>query len=129
MALFPAGSALGLYGLFMLMYVAPKLAGFLDVALTPGGLKRYGGGARFALGASVEIVFSLLIAPCVTLRTSLFMAGFSAIQWNPDIKAFYDRLRAKGKHHLSALVAAMRKLVILANAVVARDADWQPTRP
>ena len=63
------------------------------------------------------------------LRTSLFMAGFSAIQWNPDIKAFYDRLRAKGKHHLSALVAAMRKLVILANAVVARDADWQPTRP
>ncbi len=85
MALFPAGSALGLYGLFMLMYVAPKLAGFLDVALTPGGLKRYGGGARFALGASVEIVFSLLIAPCVTLRTSLFMIGLAfgrAVIWN-----------------------------------------------
>lgn len=63
------------------------------------------------------------------LRTSLFMAGFSAIQWNPDIKAFYDRLRRNKKHHLTALVAAMRKLVILANAVVARDSDWQPTRP
>lgn len=63
------------------------------------------------------------------LRTSLFMAGFSATQWNPDIRAFYERLRAKGKHHLTALVAAMRKLVILANTVVARDTDWQPNRP
>lgn len=63
------------------------------------------------------------------LRTSLFMAGFSATRWNPDIKAFYDRLRTNGKHHLTALVAAMRKLVILANAVVARNSDWQTTRP
>jgi len=63
------------------------------------------------------------------LRTSLFMAGFSAARWNPDIKAFYDRLRTNGKHHLTALVAAMRKLVILANAVVARNSDWQTTRP
>lgn len=63
------------------------------------------------------------------LRNSVFMAGFSATRWNPDIKAGYDRLRARGKHHLTALVAAMRKLVILANAVVARDTDWQPVRP
>ena len=63
------------------------------------------------------------------LRTSLFMAGFSSIQWNPDIKAFYDRLRANKKAHLTALVAAMRKLVILANALVAKNADWQPYRP
>jgi transposase len=63
------------------------------------------------------------------LRKSLFMAGFSAIQWNPDIKAFYDRLRAKGKHHLTALTAAMRKLIILANAIVARNTDWTPERP
>ncbi len=85
MALFPAGSALGLYGAFMLMYLAPKLAGFIDVAMTPGGLSRYGGGARFALGAFVEIVFSLLLAPSVTLRTSLFMIGLpfgKAVTWN-----------------------------------------------
>lgn len=63
------------------------------------------------------------------LRNSLFMAGFSATRWNPDIKACYDRLRTRGKHHLSALVAAMRKLVILANAVVARDTDWLPVKP
>ena len=63
------------------------------------------------------------------LRTSLFMSAFSATRWNPGIKAFYERLRNKGKPHLTALVAAMRKLVILANAVVARNTDWQPVRP
>jgi membrane glycosyltransferase len=84
-SLFPAASALGLYGAFMLMYLAPKLAGFLDVAMTPGGLARYGGGARFARGAATEIVFSLLLAPSVTLRTSLFMLGLlfgKAVTWN-----------------------------------------------
>ena len=49
-ALFPSGSALGLYGAFMFMYLAPKLAGFLDIAMTRGGLARYGGGLRFAGG-------------------------------------------------------------------------------
>lgn len=63
------------------------------------------------------------------LRKSLFMAGFTAIRWNPGIKAFYSRLKAKGKHHLAALTAAMRKLIILANAVVARNSDWTPERP
>ncbi len=85
MALFPAGSALGLYGLFMLMYLAPKLAGFLDIALTKGAVARYGGAAWFALGALVEIAFSLLLASAVTLRTSLFMIGLAfgrAVVWN-----------------------------------------------
>jgi membrane glycosyltransferase len=84
-ALFPAASALGLYAVFMLMYLAPKLAGFVDIALTRGGLARYGGGARFAAGATVEILFSLLLAPAVTLRTSLFMLGLAfgrAVVWN-----------------------------------------------
>ena len=43
--------------------------------------------------------------------------------------ASYDCLRANKKAHLTALVAATRKLVILANALVARNADWQPYRP
>lgn len=63
------------------------------------------------------------------LRKSVFMAAFAACQWNPDLKTFYKRLRAKGKHHLTALVAVMRKLVILANAVIARNSEWTPTPP
>ena len=59
---FPSGSALGLYVVFMFMYLAPKLAGFLDIALTKGGLARYGGGLRFALGAMTELLFSFLVS-------------------------------------------------------------------
>jgi membrane glycosyltransferase len=75
LSLFPAGSAIGLYLTYLAMYVAPKLVGFLDVALRPGGLDRYGGGLRFAAGALVERGFSLLLGAATTLRTTLFMLG------------------------------------------------------
>ena len=63
------------------------------------------------------------------LRKSLFMAAFTATRWNPGIKAFYTGLKNRGKHHLLANTAAMRKLVILANAIVARNSPWMPTPP
>jgi membrane glycosyltransferase len=72
---FPAGVAISVYLVFILMFLAPKLAGFADVALTQGGLARYGGGARFALGAVCELAFSFLVGAATTLRTSLFMVG------------------------------------------------------
>jgi membrane glycosyltransferase len=75
MARFPALSALGLYGVWLFMYLAPKLAGFADIALTRGGLARYGGGLRFAAGALFELAFSFLLGAATTLRTSLFMIG------------------------------------------------------
>jgi membrane glycosyltransferase len=82
---FPAVSAGALYLLFLAFYLAPKLAGFADVALTPGELARYGGVTRFALGAVTEIVFSFLIGAATTLRTSLFLIGLAfgrTIGWN-----------------------------------------------
>ena len=72
---FPAASAAGLYVVFLLMYLAPKLAGFLDIALTPGGMARYGGALRFSLGCLTELLFSFLLGASTTLRTSLFMIG------------------------------------------------------
>jgi transposase len=54
------------------------------------------------------------------LRKSVFMGAFCATQWNPDLKAFYKRLRGNNKSHLCAIIAVARKLVILANAIVAR---------
>jgi len=62
------------------------------------------------------------------LRKSLFMAAFCATTWNKDLKAFYLRLRQRGKHHLTAIIATARKLVILANTVVARNAPWTECR-
>jgi transposase len=52
------------------------------------------------------------------LRRALYMAA--AARCNPDLKAVYERLRAAGKKPKVALVAVMRKLVILANALVAQ---------
>jgi transposase len=60
------------------------------------------------------------------LRRSLFMGAFTASRCNPDLKALYQRLRANGKHHLVATIAVARKLVILANSVVARGTPWTP---
>lgn len=59
------------------------------------------------------------------LRKTAYMAAFaSAMQWNPDLKAFYKRLVAKGKAHTSAVTACARKIIHLANAVIARGTPW-----
>ena len=60
------------------------------------------------------------------LRRALYMAALSATRCNPDLKAVYDRLRAAGKKPKVALVAVMRKLVILANALVTQNRLWEP---
>ena len=45
---------------------------------------------------------------------------------NPALKAFYDRLLADGKKPKVALIAVMRKLVILANTLVCENRTWEP---
>ncbi|MDO9441351.1 MAG: glucans biosynthesis glucosyltransferase MdoH [Beijerinckiaceae bacterium] len=99
-ALFPAASALGLYAVFLAMYLAPKLAGFIDIAMTPGGLARYGGAGKFLGGALLELGFSFLLGAATTLRTSLFMIGLlfgRSVIWNGQ---------ARDAHALSFATAA-----------------------
>ena len=48
---------------------------------------------------------------------------------NPVLKAFYQRLLAKGKEPKVALVACMRKLIIILNTMLARRQKWNPGRP
>lgn len=50
------------------------------------------------------------------LKRTLFMAAMTARRCNPDLRAFYERLIANGKPKMIALVAVMRKLVVIANA-------------
>lgn len=82
---FPAGAAMALYGLFFLMYLMPKLAGFLDILISGDGAKRYGGVPRFLAGAVTELVFSFLQGAISTFRTTIFMIGLafgkSSISW------------------------------------------------
>jgi len=60
-----------------------------------------------------------------TVRAPLYMATLVATRRNPVIRAFYQRLRAAGKPPLVALVAAMRKLLTILNAMVKHDTPWQ----
>ena len=85
LAAFPAGAAMLLYGLFFLMYLMPKIAGFLDILLSKEGTTRYGGAPRFLAGVATELVFSFLQGAVSTFRTTLFMIGLlfgrSNIAW------------------------------------------------
>ena len=60
---------------------------------------------------------------------SLHMAATSAIRCNPQMQAFFERLRASGKQHKVAMVAVMRKLITLVNALLRADREWQPAPP
>jgi transposase len=61
------------------------------------------------------------------LRTLLYMpiAG-AATRHNPVLKAYYQRLRAKGKEGKVAVVACMRKMIVILNTMLARDQTWNP---
>jgi len=61
------------------------------------------------------------------LRAALYMAALSASQHEPQIKAFYDQLRARGKTAKVALVACMHKLLTIMNAIVRSGQPWSPT--
>lgn len=58
------------------------------------------------------------------VRTVLFMATLCAIQHNPVIKVFYQRLLKNGKHKKVAIVACMRKMIVLLNAMVRDETYW-----
>lgn len=61
-----------------------------------------------------------------TVRAMLYMATLTAIRFNPLIRAFYQRLVASGKVRKVALVACMHKLLTILNAMVRRNAPWDP---
>ncbi len=62
------------------------------------------------------------------IRRVLYMATLSAARHNPSIKAFYDRLLAAGKFPKVALVACMRKLLTVLNAMVRHNKPWDQSR-
>ncbi|MDO3384277.1 IS110 family transposase, partial [Gilvimarinus sp. SDUM040013] len=59
------------------------------------------------------------------IRTVLYMAMLSAIQCNPTMKEFYNRLVDEGKHKKVALTACMRKMMTILNAMIRDGKEWQ----
>ncbi len=58
------------------------------------------------------------------VRRALYMATLAAIRFNRVIRQFYDRLVAAGKPKKVAIVACMRKLLTIPNAMVRSGASW-----
>ena len=58
------------------------------------------------------------------VRKMLYMPTLVATRYNPRIRALYQRLVANGKPKMVALVAAMRKLLILINAMIRERKTW-----
>lgn len=56
-----------------------------------------------------------------SIRTGLYMAALSAIRWEPAIRAFFQQLRARGKLGKVAMVACMRKMLVILNARVRQE--------
>jgi transposase len=89
-----------------------KLVGLAPLASDSGKHR----GERHTWGGRAEV------------RTALYMAALSAKRYNPVIKQFWERLIAAGKPKKVALVACMRKLLIILNAMVRDNAQWDPKR-
>jgi transposase len=60
------------------------------------------------------------------VRATIYMAALTATRHNPVLRAFYQRLRAAGKQPKVALVATMRKLLTILNAMLKQHACWRP---
>jgi len=60
-----------------------------------------------------------------SIRSVLYMATLSATRCNPVIRAFYERLIQAGKEAKVALVACMRKLLTILNAMMRNQKHWE----
>jgi transposase len=59
------------------------------------------------------------------VRNVLYMATLVAVRWNPVLKAHYDQLRNRGRPRKVAIVACMRRLLGILNAIVRTGTPWK----
>ena len=60
------------------------------------------------------------------VRSALYMATITAKRLNPVIRDYYLKLRAAGKAFKVAMVACMRKLLTILNAMLREQKSWEP---
>jgi transposase len=61
-----------------------------------------------------------------SVRSALYMATLVATQYNAYIRAYYQRLLTRGKAKKTALVACMRKLIVILNSMLKNHQPWNP---
>jgi len=92
------------------------LVGVAPFANESGDLKKSKKKRRIRAGRSV-------------VRHVLYMATLSAVRYEPGLTRFYERLKAKGKLPKVALVACLRKLLVMLNSMVRNERDWTEAAP
>jgi transposase len=60
------------------------------------------------------------------IRAVLYMATLAAVRFNPTVRGWYEHFLAAGKPKKVALVACMRKLLLVMNAILKTKTPWQP---
>lgn len=110
-----AAKVLGMLGDLRRFSSGKALAAFIGVAPR-----------RHESGESVRARSRINSAGHAGIRHALFMPALVASRWNPTIKAFRDRLVAKGKTKKSAALASMHKLVHVMHAVVSKGVAFDP---
>lgn len=60
------------------------------------------------------------------VRRTLYMATLTAVRYNPVLKPYYERMLGAGKRKKVALVACMRKLLTMLNAIAKQGSSWNP---
>lgn len=115
--------------------IGPVLSALMVMLLQSG--ERFASAAQFASylgliptehrsGSSVRERPHLSKLGPAPVRAKLYMAALVATRYNPDVRAFYERLRARGKCKMAALGAAMRKLAHICFGVVKNHTDFRP---
>lgn len=62
------------------------------------------------------------------MRSVVYMAAILAMRYNSVMRAFYERLAEAGKPRRVAIVACMRKLLTILNAMLRDQAPWNAVR-
>jgi transposase len=114
--------------------IGPVLSTLLLPILQPGRFEKAPQAAayigvvpvEYQSGTSVNGRPRLSKAGDAVIRAKLYMAAIVAVRYNPDVKALYERLLAKGKSKMSALGAAMRKLVHICFGVLKHQTPYAP---
>jgi transposase len=60
-----------------------------------------------------------------TVRSALYMAAVAAVRWNPVLSETYKRLRKIGKPPKVALIAVLRRLLVILNAILRDQTPWR----
>jgi transposase len=110
--------------------VGPALAAALVVELaelgsvTRGKVAALVGLAPYAVDSGGSRGYRRIVGGRADLRSMLYMPTLAAIRCNPPVRAFYRRLRDAGKPHKVAMVACMRKLLTILNAIARSGEPW-----